>query len=416
MSLTSIEFLVFVIVAVVGYYIIPKRCQWMWLLLFSYIYYASAGIQYLGFVLYTTLVTYGTALVIHRIDQTDEAHKKDAKQKKKGVLILALLFVFGLLGVLKYTNFIVQNIDQLFHTDFGPFHLLLPIGLSFYTFQSAGYILDVYWNRCEPEKNVFRFALFVSFFPQILQGPIGRFDRLTKTLYAEHEFDWQRIERGVQRIIWGFFKKMLIADTAAVFVDAIFNQYQTYNGIAILGVLAYSAQLYADFSGGVDVVIGVAELFGVEMDENFKRPYFAVSITDFWHHIDDKSTGWHIFQIIRTFLLVNISWYFDRADTIPQALTMMKNSVTYFEPAQILNIQFGQMNLKYTPVFIAVLLVCCAICFVVSFLQERGTKIRQSLSTKIWVIRWAIYLAMIFAMPLLGRMPDTAGGFIYAQF
>lgn len=195
--------------------------------------------------------------------------------------------MFGLLGVLKYTNFIVQNIDQLFHTDFGPFHLLLPIGLSFYTFQSAGYILDVYWNRCEPEKNVFRFALFVSFFPQILQGPIGRFDRLTKTLYAEHEFDWQRIERGVQRIIWGFFKKMLIADTAAVFVDAIFNQYQTYNGIAILGVLAYSAQLYADFSGGVDVVIGVAELFGVEMDENFKRPYFAVSITDFWHR-------WHI--------------------------------------------------------------------------------------------------------------------------
>ena len=138
MSLTSIEFLVFVIVAVVGYYIIPKRCQWMWLLLFSYIYYASAGIQYLGFILYTTLVTYGTALVIHRIDQTDEAHKKDAKQKKKGVLILALLFVFGLLGVLKYTNFIVQNIDQLFHTDFGPFHLLLPIGLSFYTFQSVG--------------------------------------------------------------------------------------------------------------------------------------------------------------------------------------------------------------------------------------------------------------------------------------
>lgn len=131
MSLTSIEFLVFVIVAVVGYYIIPKRCQWMWLLLFSYIYYASAGIQYLGFILYTTLVTYGTALVIHRIDQTDEAHKKDAKQKKKGVLILALLFVFGLLGVLKYTNFIVQNIDQLFHTDFGSFHLLLPIGCKF---------------------------------------------------------------------------------------------------------------------------------------------------------------------------------------------------------------------------------------------------------------------------------------------
>lgn len=169
MSLTSIEFLVFVIVAVVGYYIIPKRCQWMWLLLFSYIYYASAGIQYLGFILYTTLVTYGTALVIHRIDQTDEAHKKDAKQKKKGVLILALLFVFGLLGVLKYTNFIVQNIDQLFHTDFGPFHLLLPIGLSFYTFQSGVYF------RCLLEplrtgKKCISFCFVCFFLPSDFAG------------------------------------------------------------------------------------------------------------------------------------------------------------------------------------------------------------------------------------------------------
>ena len=287
MSLTSIEFLVFVIVAVVGYYIIPKRCQWMWLLLFSYIYYASAGIQYLGFILYTTLVTYGTALVIHRIDQTDEAHKKDAKQKKKGVLILALLFVFGLLGVLKYTNFIVQNIDQLFHTDFGPFHLLLPIGLSFYTFQSAGYILDVYWNRCEPEKNVFRFALFVSFFPQILQGPIGRYSNLAHQLYDSHSFNVYNIERGMQRILWGLFKKLVIADNAALFVNPIFDNYRDYDGLAILGVLAYSAQLYGDFSGAMDIVIGIAQMFGIKMDENFKRPYFSISITDFWHR-------WHI--------------------------------------------------------------------------------------------------------------------------
>ena len=510
MSLTSIEFLVFVIVAVVGYYIIPKRCQWMWLLLFSYIYYASAGIQYLGFILYTTLVTYGTALVIHRIDQTDEAHKKDAKQKKKGVLILALLFVFGLLGVLKYTNFIVQNIDQLFHTDFGPFHLLLPIGLSFYTFQSAGYILDVYWNRCEPEKNVFRFALFVSFFPQILQGPIGRFDRLTKTLYAEHEFDWQRIERGVQRIIWGFFKKMLIADTAAVFVDAIFNQYQTYNGIAILGVLAYSAQLYADFSGGVDVVIGVAELFGVEMDENFKRPYFAVSITDFWHRwhitlgtwmkdylfyplslskgmgkfgkfakktfgktygralpicvanivvflvvgiwhgaawkfivyglyngiiigfsglmaknyrdwkkkfkINDKSNGWHIFQIVRTFILVNISWFFDRADTISQALTMMKNAVTVWKPVQVLDIRIGTSGPAYTIMAIGILCIGCLVQFIVSYKQERGMQIRESIAMQPRLVRWAVYMALVLSISAISLPANTAGGFIYAQF
>ena len=509
MSLTSIEFLVFVIVAVVGYYIIPKRCQWMWLLLFSYIYYASAGIQYLGFILYTTLVTYGTALVIHRIDQTDEAHKKDAKQKKKGVLILALLFVFGLLGVLKYTNFIVQNIDQLFHTDFGPFHLLLPIGLSFYTFQSAGYILDVYWNRCEPEKNVFRFALFVSFFPQILQGPIGRFDRLTKTLYAEHEFDWQRIERGVQRIIWGFFKKMLIADTAAVFVDAIFNQYQTYNGIAILGVLAYSAQLYADFSGGVDVVIGVAELFGVEMDENFKRPYFAVSITDFWHrwhitlgtwmkdyvfypltlskgmvkfrkaakkklgkkisvklpicvsnlivfflvgvwhgaawkyiaygmfngiiiafsgmmgdqykkwkkslHVTGKEKWYHIFMIVRTFILVNISWFFDCSDTVGQAIRMMKNAVTSFSPGQLLLIPAGREGVAFTPYALVILFVGSMILFTVSLLQERGVKIRETIAKRNFAVQFLIYAGLVLCIGFFGSTAAVRG-FIYAQF
>ena len=287
MSLISMEFLTFVAVAVIGYYLIPKRYQWVWLLAFSYIYYASSGMKYLVFLLYTTVVTYGTARMIYGADQKFADQKEKIKTYKKSIMLLALILDFGMLAVLKYTNFTISNINTLFHADIRMVKFLLPLGISFYTFQSVGYILDVYWKRYEPEKNIFKFALFVSFFPQILQGPIGRYSNLAHQFYEEHSFDFMRIERGVQRVLWGFFKKMVIADTAAVFVDAIFDQYQTYNGLAIFGVLAYSAQLYGDFSGGMDVVIGIASMFGIEMDENFKRPYFSISITDFWHR-------WHI--------------------------------------------------------------------------------------------------------------------------
>lgn len=510
MSLTSLQFLSFVFVAVVGYYLIPKKYQWMWLLGFSYIYYASSGIRYIVFIMYTTLVTYMAGLMIQRAEIKNSENKKKAKRDKKVILILALLLVFGMLAVLKYTNFVIDNVNLLFRADIVQFDFILPLGISFYTFQSAGYIMDVYWNRCAPEKNVFRFALFVSFFPQILQGPIGRYHRLAGQLYEKHSFDYLRIERGLQRILWGYFKKMVIADTASVFVNAIFDEYQTYTGIAIFGVLAYSAQLYGDFSGGMDIVIGTSSLFGIELDENFKRPFFAVSITDFWHrwhitlgtwmkdyvfyplslsramnkfgrfakkrfgktygralpicvsnlvvffvvgvwhgaawkfiiyglyngliiafsglmaknyrewkkklHIQDKSSGWRVFQIVRTFILVNISWYFDRADTVSQAFIMMKNSFTCFDPGQILTIHVSQLRLIYTGAYLAVLASACLVWFVISLLQERGVHIRSAIAAKPWVIRWAVYLILIMAIPMFGQLPDTTGGFIYAQF
>ena len=425
-------------------------------------------------------------------------------------MVLALLLDFGMLAVLKYTNFAISNVNTLFHADIRMVKFLLPLGISFYTFQSVGYILDVYWKRYEPEKNIFKFALFVSFFPQILQGPIGRYSNLAHQFYEEHSFDFMRIERGVQRVLWGFFKKMVIADTAAVFVDAIFDQYQTYNGLAIFGVLAYSAQLYGDFSGGMDVVIGIASMFGIEMDENFKRPYFSISITDFWHRwhitlgtwmkdylfyplslskgmgkfgkfakktfgktygralpicvanivvflvvgiwhgaawkfivyglyngliigfsglmaknyrdwkkkfkINDKSNGWHIFQIVRTFILVNISWFFDRADTIPQALTMMKNVVTVWKPVQVLDIRIGTSGPAYTIMAIGILCIGCLVQFIVSYKQERGIQIRESIAMQPRLVRWAVYMALVLSISAISLPANTAGGFIYAQF
>lgn len=217
----------------------------------------------------------------------EKAEAGGSHKSARNFLVLGLILNFGMLGVIKYTNFMIENLNALFHMNLRGMEILLPLGISFYTFQSSGYLLDVYWKRCDAERNPVKYALFVSFFPQILQGPIGRYSRLAHQLYEPHKFEGKNITRGFERILWGFFKKMILADWAAVFVDAIFDNPDQYSGLAIFGVLFYTVQLYADFSGGMDVVIGIASMFGIELDENFKRPFFSISITDFWHR-------WHI--------------------------------------------------------------------------------------------------------------------------
>lgn len=508
MSLISMEFLIFVGIAVIGYYLIPKRFQWIWLLIFSYIYYASSGIKILFFLLYTTITTYGTGRLLDRVNHK-ELPRNEAKSRKRRILIGCLLLNFGMLAVLKYTNFAIENVNAIFHAGISFQKLILPLGISFYTFQSMGYIIDVYWGKYEAEKNPFRFALFVSFFPQLLQGPIGRFDRLARQLYEQHSFDLLKAQYALQLMLWGFFKKLVLADRAAVVVNQVFQNYTQYSGVTnIVALLMYSIQLYMDFSGGMDVVMGVAALFGVELDQNFKRPYFATSITDFWHrwhitlgtwmkdyifypvslskwmgkfskwskkafgkktgrvvpicvaniivflvvgvwhgaawkyiayglyngliiaissllaplyrkgfekfHINPKSGAWHVVQILRTFLLVNISWYFDMAVSLSAAFAMMKSTVTGFSLATLTDgslMMLGLDKLDYM-----ILAMGCLVVFLVSFLQERGIKIRESLGRKPLVIRWAVYGMLVFGIPMFGYVMTTTGGFIYAQF
>ena len=508
MSLISMEFLIFVGIAVIGYYLIPKRFQWIWLLIFSYIYYASSGIKILFFLLYTTITTYGTGRLLDRVNHK-ELPRNEAKSRKRRILIGCLLLNFGMLAVLKYTNFAIENVNAIFHAGISFQKLILPLGISFYTFQSMGYIIDVYWGKYEAEKNPFRFALFVSFFPQLLQGPIGRFDRLARQLYEQHSFDLLKAQYALQLMLWGFFKKLVLADRAAVVVNQVFQNYTQYSGVTnIVAVLMYSIQLYMDFSGGMDVVMGVAALFGVELDQNFKRPYFATSITDFWHrwhitlgtwmkdyifypvslskwmgkfgkwskkafgkktgrvvpicvaniivflvvgiwhgaawkyiayglyngliiaissllaplyrkgfekfHINPKSGAWHVVQILRTFLLVNISWYFDMAVSLSAAFAMMKSTVTGFSLATLTDgslMMLGLDKLDYM-----ILAMGCLVVFLISFLKERGIQIRESLGRKPLVIRWAVYGMLVFGIPMCGYVMTTTGGFIYAQF
>lgn len=286
MALTSNMFFLFTIVGLCIYYTVPVRMQWMVLLVCSYCYYILVSVPAVFFLIFSTAVTYGCALWIHRIRLSGQNEKKSAGKRKR-IVALGLFLNIGMLGFLKYSNFFIENVNRISGGYISFLHLLLPLGISYYTFQTAGYLLDVYWGRVPAESNPLKYALFVSFFPQLVQGPIGRYGRLAAQLTAEHKLEFSRIKYGLERIVWGLFKKMIVSEWASIYREAIFAQPEQYSGIAIFGVLLYTVELYGDFAGGIDIVIGIAALFGITLDENFRQPFFAVSISDFW-------TRWHI--------------------------------------------------------------------------------------------------------------------------
>ena len=295
MSFTTVAFFVFLLAGIVVYYVLPKNVQWIWLLILSYIYYFTFSIKASLFMVFATVTIYFGGIWLQNIQNTGDRYLKDNKEtlsredkkaykeslrrKKRWVLFLILLLDFGMLAVVKYSNFAIENINSVLgligKEPIGLLGMGLPLGISFFTFQSVSYAIDVYQGKYECEKNIFKMGLFVSFFPQLLQGPIGRYDRLGKQLYSGHSFNLKNVEYGLQRIGWGLFKKVVIADRAAVLVLNVFNNYEAYSGFHyIMAVLMYSVDLYMDFSGGIDIVIGAAQMFGITMDENFRQPYF----------------------------------------------------------------------------------------------------------------------------------------------
>lgn len=310
MSFTTINFILFAAAAVLLYFLLPlKKYKWTVLLAASYFFYLCAGYKFAVFILFTTISTYLFALWIEKVSQKSKATVKenksvwDREQKKKYKnkikiqkrLIMALVLVlnFGILAFLKYYNFFADSLNDIlgiFGISFSAptLKLILPLGISFYTFQSMGYIVDVYREKITSEKNPFKLALFVSFFPQIIQGPISFYDQLAHQLYEPHKFDFTRFKHGMQLILWGYFKKLVIADRAVIALNTVLDNYTAYNGTTIsFTVLLYALQLYADFSGGIDISRGIAQIFGIDMVQNFKHPYFAKDINDYWRR-------WHI--------------------------------------------------------------------------------------------------------------------------
>jgi D-alanyl-lipoteichoic acid acyltransferase DltB (MBOAT superfamily) len=532
MSFLQFNFWLFLCILISAYYLLPKKFQWIGLLIGSYVFYSFAGLKTIGYILFTTLSVWIGTILIDKINEKKEIElneKKEvltpevkrnirtlARKKQRIIFWCVLLINFGILGFLKYFNFLAISLTDLFNlVSKGKIEpitlgLLLPLGISFYTFQSMGYLIDVYNGKYKAENNFFKFALFISFFPQIIQGPINRFDKSANQLYETHKFDLKKFEYGIQLILWGLFKKMIIADRAVSVVNQVFNHYDQYGGgITILGILFYSLQQYADFSGGIDVAMGIAELFGIDMAINFKRPYFSTSLSEFWRRwhitlgswmrdyifyplaltkrmsklgklagkylgkrmgkvipvaisnlvvflvvgiwhgpywhyvawglyngiiiafsaiidpfyiwlkrilkVNTECFSYHLFRILRTFFIVNLGWYFDRANSLDASLYMLHNTIVNFNINQLMDGTIFKLGLKDFD--FQVLFVATIVLLTISIMQEAGIKIRSFLSEQNLVFRWIVLYVLIFTIIYFdASSTNLLGGFMYAQF
>ncbi len=531
MLFTSYNFVGFLILLVTLYYIIPKKFGWVLLLIGSYVFYFFAGLFYPLFLFFTTLTTYLIArkmddikdqqkyyISFHRDELTRDERKeynKQMKNKRKRWMILCLLINFGILAVLKYTNFAIDNINSIlgtFHSskELDALDIILPMGISFYTFQSMAYLIDVYWEKVSAQRNFFKFALFVSFFPQLIQGPISRYNDLSKTLFERHSFAWENIKNGLIRVMWGYFKKLIIADRIIAAVKSLIESPDYYSGVFVLLLIVfYGIELYADFTGGIDITIGIAQMLGIKVTENFERPFFSKNIAEYWRrwHITmgtwfkdyvfyplsisgwmkkitsfskghfgkgaakrvpiyiatmitwfatgiwhganwnfivwglmngmvilisqelnplyerfslrfprlANSRGFDGFRVIRTFLLMGSLRLFDCYRDVKTSFVMFFTMFTQFNPFEVTKKELLDLGLSmtdYTIVFGGVLVM-----FTYSMLSRSGS-VREKLNKKPFILRYAIYISLIYAVLLLGAysIGYDANQFIYNQF
>ncbi len=309
MAFVSFRFVAFMAILLILYFIIPKKYQWGLLLLGSYVFYVFASPYFLIFLLVSTITTYLCGYLLGRESSelsqrlhdgkgtiTKEVRKEfkmKSQKRKKMVLVVCIITNLLILGTLKYFNFFSENITALLqtfgsHYEFPRVNWLLPLGISFYTFQTIGYCVDVYREMVEPQRNIFKYALFVSFFPQISQGPINRYGEMSTQLYAEHSFDVERLKKGGYRVLIGLFKKLTIADRLGIYVDRVYGTPMQYGSLTLLfATIFYAIQIYCDFSGYMDIAIGIGNILGIDMAENFNKPYFSKSISEYWRR-------WHI--------------------------------------------------------------------------------------------------------------------------
>ena len=291
MSFASLPFVGLVAAGVILYYLVPKKLQWVVLLLASMVFYLAGGVKSAVWLVLVAAVTWLTGLLLARQNARpapDKQTKAAVRHVKKRICAVCAVLCFGLLYLMKYWNFTASALPSALGDKLPRWDFVVPMGLSYFIFQAVGYVIDVYRGKTDAQKNPLRYGLFVSFFPQMVQGPISRYDQLAPQLTAERSLDWRDLKFGIQLCLWGYFKKLVIADRAAVLVNAVIKDNCPYGGAVIAsGILFYCIQLYCDFSGGIDITRGVARLFGIDMAENFRRPIFATSLTDYWRR-------WHI--------------------------------------------------------------------------------------------------------------------------
>lgn len=451
MGFTSLTFLCFFLIVYLVYLLAPSKARRLWLLIASYVFCASFGVKYVLILFLSTMATWMAGIFI-------EKYQGQTKGRwiVQAVVLLHVLF----LCFFKYNR---QN-------------LILPVGISFYTFQAIGYLADIYRGTVKAERHVISFALFQAFFPKLVQGPIERSDGLLEQLGRLEEIrllDQQRIREGMQLLLWGLFQKLMIADRIAIPVNAVYGQFGAFGGVEILlATLLYAFQIYCDFAGYTSMARGLARLCGIELTENFKRPYLSVSVREFWRrwHISLSSwlrdyvyiplggnrkgnirkyvnimltfavsgiwhgTGFHfllwgcmhggmqilekvwekapkIFRWFLTFCFINASWMVFRVNSLGDLKGMLRILVMDFRLRDLAGMELG--GFEWLLLLFGILLVTGK-----DILNEKGMGIRRWLQDQSWPIRLLVYTAMLSGIVILGvygAAYDTSG-FLYTQF
>ena len=532
MSILSIEFVAFVLAAVILYYIIPLRHRWLVLLAASCVFYALSGWQGCIWLVLVAGVTFLSSLLQEQlINKEKEIFKieeaigeaanengnghyiprlpekgwfscsRNTKKLRKIVLAISIILPFAAMAFTKYYDCLrawITSLPQL--------SLIVPLGLSYFTFQSVGYMVDIYRGKYAAEKNPLKYLLFVSFFPQMTQGPISTYPQLMPQLVNGNRFDPDNFVMGVQLALWGFFKKMVIADRLALVTDVITPDYKGW--FIILSVIIYSIRLYADFSGGMDVIRGAAKMMGIDMAENFRRPFFSHSVAEYWRrwhitlgtwfrsylfypittsgfglvlskagrklfgkkagralpatvstiiiffligiwhtangnavifglyfgltmgiellldpafkklkkklHVNEKSLGWKIFTMVRTWILILIPQYFAFTSGPSVGWQMLINSFK--------NWNFHNPAVQFTSAMTAlewyIAAGACVILLVVDIICEKKPDLNMKLAKGPFFIRWPVMIVLILIVLVYGCYGTgfDASAFLYTHF
>jgi alginate O-acetyltransferase complex protein AlgI len=308
MVFNSFAFLVFFPLVTLLYFALPHKYRWWLLLASSCFFYAWFKIEYLFILVFTIIVDYFAGLWI----------EKSEGKRRKWALIISILANVGVLAYFKYADFFIDSANAVFSRagleTWDLLDILLPIGLSFHTFQAMSYTIEVYRGRVPAEHNLFRYALYVMFYPQLVAGPIERPQNVIHQFYEKHKFDYQRAISGLRLMLWGMFKKVVIADRLAVFVDLVYDNPHGYSGFPIIvATFFFGIQIFCDFSGYTDIGLGAARVMGFDLMKNFDRPYFSKSISEFWRR-------WHI----------SLSSWFKDYVYIPLGGNRVSNARRYF--------------------------------------------------------------------------------------
>lgn len=496
MLFNSLNYLVFFPIVVLLYFAIPGKylkLRNLWLLIASYYFYMNWNAAYALLLFGSTFITYLAGLLI------DAAHRKGKPALAKWVLGGSFVLNLGILFFYKYVNFFVENCNRILGMTGGQqrlplFDVLLPVGISFYIFQALGYTMDVYRGKTEATRNLFRYMLFVSFFPQLVAGPIERSGNLLGQFDEKHSFDVDGVREGLLLMLWGLFMKIVIADNVAVYINAVYGNYMAYTGVEIiLATVLFAFQIYCDFGGYSYLAIGSAKVLGFTLMENFRAPYQAVSVKDFWSRWHISLTGWFrdylyiplggnrkgklrkyintlivffasgmwhgaawsyiiwgvlngIYLVLEdatkgfrnrikeklhvdesrfsyrfgcglvTFVLVDFTWLFFRAEGVGQAFDIIKQIVVSLQFPQLFGLAVNRMGFSMQQ--LTALAVAFLILAVVDVLKNRyGDVCKIVMKQGMW-FRWLVYLGLLFMIMMYGAYGTdyTQTEFIYFQF